>query len=141
MKTKILNCFLAAFLMITCLDANAQNAKSKTVQSKTYPATFTVDKILFDNLFTYKNNEVIPEKTNKFLKGSVLLMNTLNGDMRFLKLKLDYFKNGFMLVQVNGIYSTQVFIMTDDKSVFYKGKFEKGNLIMSKCSEDEIVSE
>lgn len=141
MKIKILNYLLAAFLLISCFDANAQKSKTRAVQNKNYPAAFTINKAEFDNLFTYKNNEVVPEKTNQYLKGSVLLMNTLNGDMRFLKLKLDYFKNGFMLVQVNGIYSTQVFIMTDDKSVFYKGKFEKGNLMMSKCSEDEIVSE
>ena len=141
MKIKILNYLLAAFLLINCFDANAQKAKGKATHNKSYPATFTINKAEFDNLFTYKNNEVITEKTNQYLEGSVLLMNTLNGDMRFLKLKLDYFKNGFMLVQVNGVYSTQVFIMTDDKSVFYKGKFEKGNLIMSKCSEDEIVSE
>lgn len=68
-------------------------------------------------------------------------MNTLNGDIRFLRIKLDYFKNAFLMIQVNGEYSTQVFILSEDKSVFYKGTIGEKAVVMTKCSEDDIVSE
>ena len=68
-------------------------------------------------------------------------MNTKNGDMHFVKLKLTYFPKSYLLIQENGMYSTVIFIMSDDKSVFYKGKIDKEVITMRKCSEDDIVSE
>jgi hypothetical protein len=142
MKIKVFPYVLAVLFMINCMHAAAQHTTVKTaVHGNTYPTTFTIAKNDFDNLFLYKANEPVASKTNKYLDKAALLKNSSNGDMKFLKLKLDYFKHAFMLVQVNGTYSTQVFIMSDDKSVFYKGHFEKNVLIMSKCSEDDIVSE
>jgi len=136
MKLKLLFSFLLAMSM----GLRAQSTKAKTT-STAYPAAFTISKAEYDQLFAAKVNTLISDKKNKYLDKAMLQMSTASGDMRFLKLKLSYFKNAFLLVQVNGSYSTQVFILSDDKSVFYKGNFEKGNVVMSKCSEDDIVSE
>jgi len=142
MKLKLLHYLTIAFLIVSSISVTAQTKKNKPAgNNKNYPAAFTIQKSEFEKLFSYKTNEPVADKANKYLDNSVLLMNTKNGDMKFLKLKLGYFKNAFLLVQVNGTFSTQVFVMSSDKSVFYKGQFEKGNVVMSKCSEDDIVSE
>lgn len=141
MTLKPLTYFIAIFFMMAGISTAQTKKASKAAQAKHYPATFTINTTDFEKLFSYKINEVVASKTNAFIDKAVLLMSTKNGDMKFLKLKLAYFKNAFLLVQVNGSYSTQVFVMSDDKSVFYKGHFEKNNVMMLKCSEDEIVSE
>lgn len=130
---------LFAFL----LNVQSQTAKKNATKNKVtkYPQSFSIQKNEFNNLFSYKANEVLVEKQNKYLNNSILLMNTKNGDMKFLKIKLNYFKNSFLLVQVNGEFSTQIFIMSDDKSIFYKGKMESEKIVLTKCTEDEIVSE
>ena len=70
------------------------------------------------------------------------MVSTQNGDMKFLKLKLSYFKNAYLLIQVSGKDSKQIFLMTDDKSVFYTGRLDqKNNVLMKQCDEDDIVSE
>lgn len=120
---------------------NAQKAKARTAASSAYPASFTIGKADFDRLFEIKAKESISSKNNKYLDKGLMMMNSLNGDMKFLKIQLSYFKNAYLLVQVNGEWSTQIFILSDDKSVFYKGKIDKGSVTMSKCQEDDIVSE
>lgn len=135
--------FTFFFLFTFLLNVQSQTAKKNTTKDKVdeYPKSFSILKNEFNSLFTYKANEVIVEKQNKYLNNSILLMNTKNGDMKFLKIKLNYFKNSFLLVQVNGEFSTQIFVMSDDKSVFYKGKIESEKILLTKCTEDEIVSE
>ena len=98
-------------------------------------------KPVFDELFNLKIKEVLSLKENQYLDKAQVMMNTKNGDMTFLKLKLSYFPKSNLMIQVNGSYTTQIFIMSDDKSVFYKGKIEKENIVLKKCAESEIVSE
>lgn len=121
----------------------AQKQKKASVKQTVakHPASFIISRADFDQLFTKKNNDVVLTKTNKYLDKSTVLMNTLNGDTKFLKIKLHYFTKAYLMVQVNGEYSTQVFILSDDKSVFYKGRVDKGSVTMTKCNEDDIVSE
>ena len=140
MKLNFLHFFTVLFLFATGLNLAAQNTK-KTAPSPKHPASFTISKTDFDNLFTKKPKEAVASKTNKYLDKSTVEMSTLNGDTRFLRLKLNYFQNAFLMVQINGEYSTQIFILSDDKSVFYKGRLEKGLVTMTKCNEDDIVSE
>jgi hypothetical protein len=143
MKLRTVKFLSTVFFLLFSFSFLAQNSKKNSSQpaAKKYPNTFVIKKNAFDKLFLYKINEVIVDKSNTYLNQSTLLMNTKNGDMKFLKIKLNYFKNAFLLVQVNGEFSTQVFIMSDDKSVFYKGKVDKGSVSLTKCTEDEIVSE
>ena len=149
MKTTVLSCVLASLFLINCPGVSAQGSAKKTaINEKAYPSTFNISKAEFDHLFQLEANKPISNKANKYLYRASLVVNTRSGDMRFLKLKLDYFKNAFLTVQVNGSATTQVFILSDDKSVFYKGRFEKNvstgsttKLVMNKCQEGDIVSE
>lgn len=106
-----------------------------------YPENFIVKQKEIDKLFSCKPGTKISSRGNKYLVRGTVLVNTSNGDTKYLRFQLNYFKNAFLNVQVNGNFSTQVFIVSDDRSVFYKGKLEKGKWLMTKCSEDDIVSE
>lgn len=127
------------------LNVNAQSRKSSSNSiNKTgekHPNTFNITKMELGKLFSLKANDVLSYPVNKYLDKAMVLMNTKNGDIKFLKAKLKFFPKSTLLVQVNGEYTTQIFIMSEDKSVFYKAKAEKDKFVMSKCSEDEIVSE
>jgi len=140
MKLKFIKFLSVLFLLSSSINLAAQKPKT-TVTKKQNPASFTISKTDFDNLFTKKPKEVLTVSNNKFLDKCSVIMSSLNGDTKFMKIKLHYFQNAFLMVQVNGAYSTQVFIMSDDKSVFYKGRLENGAVIMTKCNEDDIVSE
>ncbi|PBQ33065.1 hypothetical protein CNR22_15190 [Sphingobacteriaceae bacterium] len=132
-------------LLIFLVGAFSLNAQStKTSSSKVAaknPASFTISKSDFELLFSKKAKDILVLKNNAFLDKSLVEINTLNGDMKFLKLKLSYFPKAYLMVQINGEYSTQIFILSDDKSVFYKGRIDKGIVTMTKCNEDDIVSE
>ena len=117
-----------------------KQAKAKKTDTS-YPQSFFILKSELQDLFTLKAGQLVTLAGNKYINKSSVLMNTKNGDISFLRIKLSYFKNAYLLVQVNGGYSTQYFVMSDDKSVFYKGKPVDEKIIMTRCTEDEIVSE
>ena len=71
----------------------------------------------------------------------MLELNTKNGDMQLLRIRLNYFPKALLMVQVNGEYSTQVYITSSSKTLSYKGKIEKDRVLLTKCNRDEIVSE
>jgi hypothetical protein len=128
--------------VLGCNSLFAQKTKTNSTKNKNiYPTSFTINKSDFDRLLNTKANQVFVSKENKYLDKSAMLMNTKNGDTKFMKIKLNYFPKAYLMIQVNGEYSTQVFILSDDKSVFYKGRAEKNTYLLNKCSEDEIVSE
>jgi hypothetical protein len=133
----------SAFLLLTIPALfTAQTSHRRAVKKVTsqYPKNFTISKADFDSLFNLEKDQAV-NSSNVYLAKSVMLMNSRNGDIRFLRLKLRYFKNAFLMIQVNGEYSTQIFILSDDKSVFYKGAITANGVVMTRCSEDDIVSE
>ncbi len=109
--------------------------------SKNYPETFTLRQRQIDQIFTHKPGARLSAFTSKYLAKGVVLANTKNGDTKYARVQLPYFNGAFLNVQVNGVYSTQVFILSSDKSVFYRTRKENGFFTFIKCSEDEIVSE
>jgi len=130
------------FFVLNIFDSAAQQHSNRFgANSNRHPKSFTISKTVFDQLFFLKTGDQLLNKTNKYLQGASLLMNTTNGDMKFLRLKLRYFENAFLMIQVNGTASTQAFIQSEDKSVFYKGRFDGETLVMDKCQENEILSE
>lgn len=142
MKMHFIKSFVTLFLIFLSAVSPAQKSRPVTENKQKNPVSFTISKADFDNLFSKKMKETIISKSNKYLDKSSVLMNSLNGDTKFMKIKLSYFTNAFLMVQVNGEYSTQIFILSDDKSVFYKGRIDdKGIVTMTKCNEDDIVSE
>ena len=126
--------------LFSAIHAQGKKTGSKKAITK-YPESFTISRADFDNFFNYKNNDVLNTPANKYIDKSVLLLHTNNGDMQFLKLKLSYFPKALLMIQVNGIHSTQVFLLSDDKSLSYKGKVDKDVVTLAKCRQDEIVSE
>lgn len=143
MKVHLFSFLLSFLFTLGSLNSTAQNLKPKApaVKNTAYPATLSIQKKEFDDLFLYSINDKVVSKTNTYLNNAIVLAYTKTGDMIFFKLKLDHFKNAYLQVQVNGSYSTQVFILSDDKSVSYKGHFEKNVWLMTRCEEGEVVSE
>ena len=142
MFNRLFKCFIIMFFLLFSIQHKAQiNKTNPNKNSKKNPESFSISKPDFDKLFTFKSNQVINISQNIYLDKSVSLLNTKNGDMIFLKIKLNYFKKAYLLVQINVSYSTQIFILSDDKSIFYKGKLSSTGLLMTKCLEEEIVSE
>lgn len=141
MKQHSLKFLLALFISALNIGTFAQNSKPVSEKSNKNPTTFTINKNDFEGLFSKQIKETIALSSNKYLDKSSVMMNSLNGDMKFMKIKLNYFKNAFLMIQVNGTYSTQIFILSDDKSVFYKGRMDGDTITMTKCNEDDIVSE
>jgi hypothetical protein len=124
--------------------AYSQNKNSEKNQVETTdknPASFLISKTDLNALLGMKVNEVIRNKNNRFLDGGIIMANTKNGDMQFVKVRLSYFRKAFLNIQVNGADSTQVFVLSEDQSVSYKGSIESENIVMLKCDEDEIISE
>jgi hypothetical protein len=147
---------LVILLLFILSGANAQTKKTattKTTATKTavkktdpkadskYPESFTISKEDFNSFFNYKANDIIKNPANKYIDKSVLQLNTKNGDMQLLRLRLAYFPKSFLMIQVSGVHSTQVFLLSDDKSISYKGKVDKDKVTLTKCKEEEIVSE
>jgi hypothetical protein len=137
LKLLLLLPFLFLFFQ-TNAQAKKHTAKKQRFQ---YPESFTITKSDYEKLFSYKTNEVVKNAANKYLDKAVLLLNTQNGDMQLLRLKLSYFAKANLMIQVNGQQSTQLFILSDDKSISYKGKIEAEKITLTKCKQDEIVSE
>jgi hypothetical protein len=145
MKNK--NFFLFA-LVLTLLFASPvsysqdrNSEKNRSGNTDKNPASFLISKSDLNALLGLKVHEVIKNKNNRFLDGGIIMANTKNGDMQFVKVRLSYFRKAFLNIQVNGTDSTQVFILSEDKSVSYKGSIETENIVMLKCDEDEIISE
>lgn len=132
-------------LLVICLllfsGLNAQSKKASVKKASKYPERFSISKSDFDKLFTYTKNQQLNFTNNKYIHKSVLELNSQNGDMQLLRIKLNYFPKALLMVLVNGVYSTQVYITSSDKSLSYKGKIEKDQVLMTKCNRDEIVSE
>jgi hypothetical protein len=132
--------FLFLLAAFSPFSAFSQNSKTQRT-GQDYPSSFLISKTEMQEIIAMKVHSVIDKKKNRYLDGSIVMNNTRNGDMQFVKVRLAFFRKAFLNVQVNGKDSTQVFITSDDKSVFYKGSLEKENWVMLKCEEDEIVSE
>ncbi len=136
--------FIKSLLIIVCLStgygAFAQQSKSTSSGIVSLPESFTISKKELSDLLG-KQEKTTVRTRNKYLNHAVVVKNVSNGDMRFLRLQLMSIKTGFLTIQVNGTHSTQVFVLSGNKSVFYKGRMEKGSVILTKCEEDEIVSE
>lgn len=127
--------------LILGFGSQAQNKQKQKTKTNIYPQSFSIGVDELDRLMNTDARNVLSFPKNTYINQSTVELNTKNGDMHFIKLKLAYFAKSYLLIQENGVYSTVVFIMSDDKSVFYKGKRSKDGLNMTKCAEDDIVSE
>lgn len=136
---KIKSILFALLLSGFGIGCHAQKAQKNT--KKEVPETFLISKNDINTLLSHKAEDVINNSKNPYINKAQVQMISASGDMTSMRLKMDYFANAYLFVQVNGTSSTQVFVMSDDKSVFYKSEEKDGNFVMTKCAEDEIISE
>lgn len=127
------------FLVVFIGYANIVSAQMPT--NRLVPDSISISKTAFDNLFNYKENDTIRKCSNAYLNDAVVLLNRKFEENRQLKLKLDYFTKSYLIVQVNGDDSILIFIISDDKSIFYKNNIYANKFVLVKCSEDDIISE
>jgi len=141
MKLKLLTLCGCMIMSLEAPLAAQEKKQAAPQQVQSYPERFSISQQDLQTLFQTKTGTRSTFKENRYLNNGSMELNTLNGDMHFLNYKLSFFKNARLIVQKNGEYTTQVFVTSDDKSVFYKGTFNAGQVTLVKCEEDEIVSE
>jgi hypothetical protein len=139
--TSTLKGLITVLMFLACFLGHTQNASTGKITNNTYPETFNIPKSDVQKLLEASVNTRLSFQNNPYLNQSTVQLNTLNGDMHFVKIQLSYFSNSYLMLQVNGSYSTIVFILSEDKSVFYKGKMDPDQITMRKCAKDDIVSE
>ena len=139
MKTKNRVILLLIFLMSLNLSVFSQISKSKA--STQIPASFSIENSELEKLFATKVNTSVTIKTNKYLNKSIVTLNSSYKENKQLKLKLSYFKNAELFVQINGKDSKIIYILSSDNSVFYNSKIEDSKITLTQCSKDDILSE
>lgn len=115
--------------------------KAATGSKNPLPASFSISRADMNLILSKKPKEILKSHRNKYINKSTVLVSVINGDTKYVELKLNYFQNAVLSLQVNGNYSTQVFILSENKSFFYKGTEDKLGFVMNKSDEDEIVTE
>jgi hypothetical protein len=128
----------AIALLLFCAAVQAPlNAQAKR---KNAAAEFSIPRVEFDKLYSMRDGEAVSSPSTRLHKGTVLI-NTRNGDMQFIRVQLASIPGAYMVVQVNGEYTTQTFVLSDNHSISYKGWIGEREVRFTKCDEDEIVSE
>ena len=115
--------------------------KDLSVSSPKYPTSFIINNSELDALFKLKKGASFKSKQNIYLNGAQVILNSAYKENKQLKLKLSYFKNAEMFVQINGKDSKIIYILTSDDSVFYNSKVEGDKIILTQCHKDDILSE
>ncbi len=139
MRHSIIKYLTVLIFMILSPILLAQN-KAKT-NGPNYPKTFTIDAKELDQLFSSKENDVVRFKTNTYLNNSKVILNSSFKENKQLKLKLNYFKNAELYVQINGKDSKIIYILSSDDSIFYNSTIDQGKITFTQCKKDDIVSE
>jgi hypothetical protein len=139
--TQTLRSGLLICLLLYGSSLSSQTAKGNKTRAAGNPESFSVSRAEFDKLYDAGAGAVFSSASSRQLNKAKVLINSRNGDMQFVRLKLSGIPKAYLAVQVNGSYSTQVFILLDDHSISYKGKIGDSLVTFTKCDEDEIVSE
>lgn len=128
---------LVGFVLLACLGFQLQAQTAK----KNYPESFSLSDQQIKKVLDCPAGKRLPGLNNKYLAKGSVITNVQNGDTRYARVQLPYFGGAFLNIQVNGVYSTQVFILSSDKTLSYRTTRENGSFTFIKCNEDEIVSE
>ena len=76
--------------------------KDLSVSSPKYPTSFIINNSELDALLKLKKGASFKSKQNIYLNGAQIILNSAYKENKQLKLKLSYFKNAEMFVQING---------------------------------------
>lgn len=121
----------------------SQNKVQKPIKNNTYPASFVITKSELATLFNYKMDDKVKLKSNHYINGSTVSYKYLAGNVKQLKLKLSYFTNADLVIQINADNTRQVFVLSNNEATNYKNTSDKPSdtILMEKCKKDEIISE
>lgn len=148
MKTKIAIILLISLSISvsakeTCkkvVRANLKRNQKEIQVINNNPEKFEIEEKEFERLLSSSKNSTFKTK-NVYLNNSFISLNTKIGDNTQLKVKLSYFKKAYLIIQINGNDSRQIFIVSDDNSVFYSGEFKENKIIMTQCKKDDLFVE
>lgn len=115
--------------------------KNKSDKATKYPTSFTIELKELDQLFASKANKTFRSRSNVYLNKSVVLINSSYKENKQLKLKLSFFKNAELYVQINGNDSKIIYILSSDDSVFYNSKIENNQIVLTQCKKDDILTD
>lgn len=115
--------------------------KNKSDKATKYPTSFTIELKELDQLFSSKANKTFRSRSNVYLNKSVVLINSSYKENKQLKLKLSFFKNAELYVQINGNDSKIIYILSSDDSVFYNSKIENNQIVLTQCKKDDILTD
>lgn len=111
----------------------------------TIPASFTISNAELTKLLAFKMNEKIDLKSNLYLDKSTVVYKYENSNIKVkqLKVKLSYFNDSFLTVQINADNTKQIFITSDKTEANYKNRDFNATdvIVMDKCKTDEIITE
>lgn len=138
MKIASIKRYTLVFLLALSQMLIAQKNKTSV---KNYPNTFNIENKELDALFKTKLNQTFRSTQNMYLNGAVVLLNSSYKENKQLKLKLKYFKNAELFIQINGKDSKIIYILSSDDSIYYNSKIEQDKVIMTQCKKDDILSE
>src|SRR5689334_23282059 len=93
-----------ALVVFVALPAAAQ-------KSSKAPEKFTISQQELSALLSAGTEKQLSFPANPYLDKALPIKNVRTGDMQFVRVKLSHFKNAYLNVQVNGIYTTQVFLL------------------------------
>lgn len=131
--------FVIIAFLFSVIQLKAQNSFSAA--SPKYPTSFLISNNELDAIFKLKKGATFKSKQNIYLNGTIVLLNSSYKENKQLKLKLNYFKNSELFVQINGKDSKIVYILSSDDSVFYNSKIEGDKIVLTQCHKDDILSE
>lgn len=142
MKTIILKFYILVFVLFSQI-LISQNKKQQTSNNKTNPVSFVITKSELATLLNYKMDDRVKLKSNVYLNGSTVSYKYIAGNVKQLKLKLSYFANADLVIQINADNTRQVFVLSTNDANNYKNKSDKPSdtIVMEKCKKDEIISE
>jgi hypothetical protein len=137
-RTRIIQFSAVLFFVIAQLSLNAQ---SKT----NFPTSFNISNTELNNVFSFKLKETVNVKSNSYLDKSTVVYKYENADIKVkqIKLKLNYFKDAFLTVQINADNSKQIFITSDKTEANYKNADFNADevMVMEKCNKDHIITD
>lgn len=143
MKHRFLTIIPAFLCLIASYSAYSQQLLPER-EPVNYPDTITVPWQELSDLFHYGKGEIITH-SSKYLHNGQVLLNTTDKDPhgkdKLMRIQLAYFPGAFLWVQVNGNYSTQVFILSEKPAWSYKSHFSANKVVLVKCRKESIISE
>jgi hypothetical protein len=138
LKTSTAKFTLILFFLLGQMSLSAQTKTS-------FPASFNIAKAELNKVLSFKLNETVSLKSNSYLDKSSVVYTYENKDIdvKQIKLKLNYFKDAFLTVQINADNSKQIFITSDKTEANYKNVDFNADevIVMEKCKKDNIITD